>query len=289
MTPSVTTRSAAADIAGVRIHHRIAGPDDGPVMLLIHGWPQTGIAWRRMVVPLTAAGFRVVMPDLRGAGGSSRPREGYDKATDLAGLLDHLGTSGPVTVVGHDIGAIVACAFARRHADRTARLAVLESVIPGTAMFDDMAAHDPSVWHFHFHQALDVPEALTQGREALYLERFWHDSAHDPDAIDAEAAGIYLRHFRQPGAMRAGFALYRSFSQDAADHRRWLEDQGPLAMPVLAVAGAHGRYAEQVSALVGEFATDVSTAVVPEAGHWLAEEAPDALADTLVSFAAVRG
>jgi pimeloyl-ACP methyl ester carboxylesterase len=281
-------RSSAVDLDGVRIHYLDAGPRDGPALLLVHGYPETAIAWRKVVAPLTSAGYRLVMPDLRGAGGSSRPIEGYDKATlarDLAGLLDDLGVEQPAAVVGHDIGAMVAYAFARRYPARTPRLAILDSVVPGTDMFEEVSKDGAKVWHFHFHQARDLPEALTQGREALYLERYYHDMAFVPSAIEAEAFAHYVRHFSQPGGMRAGFELYRSFAQDVADNRDWSAIQGPLAMPVLAMAGEGGRYASRIGPMLKEVAADVSVAVVPDAGHWLAEENPVFVAETLARFA----
>jgi pimeloyl-ACP methyl ester carboxylesterase len=288
MSQLASTRSSAVDVDGVRIHFCTAGNDDSPVLLLIHGYPEMAIAWRKTVAPLLAAGFRLVMPDLRGAGGSARPQGGYDKralAADLAGVLDSLGIETPVTVVGHDIGAMVAYAFARRFPERTARLAILDSLIPGTRMFDEASRDGTKVWHFHFHQAPDLPEALTQGREALYLERYYHDMAFDAAAIDHDTFQTYVRHFAQPGGMRAGFELYRSFAQDIADNRRLQAEQGPLTMPVLALAGAGGRYADRIGPMMEEVATNVSVGVIPGAGHWLAEENPYAVAEALTEFA----
>lgn len=288
MTDLIRARASAADVDGARIHFFVAGPDDGPVLLLIHGYPEMAVTWRKVVGPLTSAGFRLVMPDLRGAGGSSRPSSGYDKltlASDLAGVLDALGILDPVTVAGHDIGAMVAYAFARRYPERTSRLAILDSVIPGTDMFDEVSRDGTRVWHFHFHQAPDLPEALTLGREAMYLERYWHDMAFDPNAIEAEAFAFYLRHFQQPGGMRAGFELYRSFGTDAADNRAAQDRDGKLTMPVLALAGAGGRYVERIGPMMEEVAGTVSVEVIQGAGHWLAEENPEAVAKALIRFA----
>lgn len=288
MSRLTSATPASVDVDGVRIHYCTAGPEDGPAMLLIHGYPEMSITWRHVVLPLTSLGYRLVMPDLRGAGGSARPLGGYDKRTlaaDLAGVLDAEGVSGPITIVGHDIGAMVAYAFARRYPERTARLAILDSVIPGTTMFDEVSGGGTRVWHFHFHQAPDLPEALTHGREAVYLERYYHDMAYDPYAIDADAFAFYLRHFQQPGAMRAGFELYRSFAKDVEDNRRAQSEQGRLELPVLALAGGGGRYAERIGPMMEEVATSVEVAIIPRAGHWLAEENPRAVADALAAFA----
>jgi pimeloyl-ACP methyl ester carboxylesterase len=284
----IAAASSAVDVDGTRIHYFDAGPRDGPVMLLIHGYPQMAIAWRRVVGALTTSGYRLVMPDLRGAGGSARPQGGYDKWTlagDLAGVLDAMNITRPVAVVGHDIGAMVAYAFARRFPERTSRLAILDSVIPGTSTFDEVAREGARVWHFHFHQAPDLPEALTLGREAIYLERYYHDMAFDAYAIDAEAFAFYVRHFAQPGGMRAGFELYRSFASDAGYNRDALRIQGRLTLPVLALAGAGGRYADRIGPMMREVAESVAVGVIPHAGHWLAEENPQAVATALQNFA----
>lgn len=287
MDPLDFAVSSSVEMADVRIHFCTAGPDDGPVLLLIHGYPEMSIAWRKMIAPLTAQGYRLVMPDLRGAGGSTRTLTGYDKGTlaeDLAGVLDSLHIDHPVSVVGHDIGAMVAYAFARRFPERTERLAILASPVPGTDVFDQASSDGTKVWHYHFHQAPDIPEALTQGREALYLERYYHDMAADPYAIAADAFSTYVRFYSQPGGMRAGFEYYRAFARDAEDNRRWHAEQGPLRIPVLTLAGANSRYARLLKPMMDEVAVDVSAVPIPGAGHWLPEENPHAVAEALVAF-----
>ncbi|MBS7546426.1 alpha/beta fold hydrolase [Ancylobacter oerskovii] len=147
-----------------------------------------------------------------------------------------------------------------------------------------MPTHSPAVSP-NGQQAPDIPEALTLEREALYLERYYHDMAFDPSAIDLETFNTYVRSFSQPGAMRAGFALYRSFAQDIADNRAAQAQQGKLHMPVLALAGAAGRYATRIGPMMLEVAETVDIAVIPRAGPWLAEENPAALAKALTAFA----
>lgn len=285
-TQRMVWRSADAG-DGVRIRYGVWG--EGPAtMLLIHGYPETAIAWRKMVEPLVAAGFRVVAPDIRGAGGSARPATGYDKwtmAADCAAVLDDLGIDEPVCVVGHDIGMMIAYAFARRFPRRASHLAALDAPLPGTAAFDQVSLDDTRVWHFHFHQAPDVPEALTHGREGYYLERFWHQLAYDAGAIDVVAKASYVADFSGPGGMRAGFELYRAFTQDAADNRAAMERDGRLSLPVLAVAGEASGFAGIMEPMMREVATDVTKVLISRAGHWIAEENPAALADALVRFA----
>jgi len=271
---------------GVRIHYRHVGKGTA-TMLLIHGYPETLLAWRHIVEPLLDAEFTLVMPDLRGAGNSSRPLSGYDKknlARDCMSVLAHAGITYPVTVVGHDIGAMVAYAFSRQFPDNTARLAIIDAPLPGTATFDAVGQNSQRGWHFHFHQARDLPEALTAGREAFYLERWYHDYAYNPEAIDRETFEAYCRAFAQPGGMRAGFELYRSFDLDTADNRKWLKDQGKLRMPVLAVSGSIGPYVTSLGEMMSDLAQNVSAITVPESGHWVAEENPEALSTALIDF-----
>lgn len=287
LTPLQFADTTSTDVNGVRIHFGTAGPEDGPVLLLIHGYPEMSIAWRKTISSLVAAGFRLVVPDLRGAGGSARPAGGYDKKTlsaDLAGLLDHLGIEEPINVVGHDIGAMVAYAFARQFPARTKKLAILASPVPGTDIFEQASRDGSKVWHYYFHQAADIPEALTQGREARYLERYYHDMAVDAYAIENDAFDTYVRFYSQPGGMRAGFEYYRAFPADALDNRRWHAEQGPLTIPVLALAGASSRYAKLLGPMMEEVASDVTAVAIPGAGHWLPEENPKAVVDALLAF-----
>jgi pimeloyl-ACP methyl ester carboxylesterase len=287
MMPEVEARTDSVAVDdGTKIHFRVAG-NEGPTIVFIHGYPETSIAWRHLVGPATRAGFRVVMPDLRGAGGSSRPFGGYDKWTlagDVLAVLDVLEINDCVNVVGHDIGAMVAYAFVRRFPVRSASLAFLDAPLPGTTLFERVSQFGQRTWHFHFHQARDIAEALTAGREAYYLDRFWHDYANRPDAIDMDTFAEYVRAFSQPGAMRSGFELYRSFNKDVADNQAALQGQGKLGLPVLAIAGAAGPYAGVLGDMLREVAINVEETNIPASGHWIAEENPDALWEVLQSF-----
>lgn len=270
---------------GAHLRYGVAGEGDR-TMMLIHGYPATSISWRKVVGPLVDAGFRVVTPDVRGAGGSSRPMAGYDKLTlaaDCAAVLDDAGIHGPVTVVGHDIGLMVAYAFARRFPERAERLVVMDAPLPGTAVFDELWRGD-LLWHFHFHQAPDIPEALTAGRERYYLEQFWRYFTYQPAAIDEATKASYVADYSAPGGMRAGFELYRAFGRDADDNRQALKQFGKLTIPVLAMAGEATVLTAVIEPMMKEVAEDVSLVVVPEAGHWIAEENPGAVVDALVHF-----
>ncbi|MBN4097958.1 alpha/beta hydrolase [Methylobacterium sp. OT2] len=273
---------------GIRIHHGVAGTSERTV-LLVHGYPETAYAWRRVVPLLVAAGLRVVVPDYRGAGGSSKPPAGYDKHTmagDLHALLySHLGLTGTVTVVGHDVGMQVAYAFARRFPEQTERLVVMEAPLPGTNAYDTALGDTDRLWHFQFHRAPDVPELLTAGREQLYLERFYQDLAFDTEAIGLDAVAWYVRAFSRPGAMRAGFELYRAYPADAERNRADLKRDGKLTMPVLALAGAASAFASFTEGMLQEVAEDVTFGTIERANHWVPEENAEALVDAIKAFA----
>lgn len=278
---------ASVDVGnGVRLRYAVGGT--GPKnILLIHGYPETAIAWRRIVGPLMESGYRVIAPDFRGAGGSTRPADGYDKAQmarDCFAVLQDAEIKAPTFVVGHDIGMMVAYAFARQFPGSTKALAVLDAPLPGTEVFDHVLLDDKRVWHFHFHQAPDIPEALTAGKEAFYLERFWHDLAYDAGAIDLATKQRYLESFSGPGGMRAGFQLYRAFAQDAAFNRTQLAEHGKTAVPVLAVAGESSAFAPVMERMMKEVAKSVKFVCLARAGHWLAEENPAGLVEALLNF-----
>ena len=279
-----------ADIEpGLRLHYTSAGAGDRTVVLL-HGFPQTWWEWRRVIPTLADAGFRVVAPDYRGAGHSSRPVGGYDKVTmahDIHRLLEQLEIRTPVAVVGHDIGLMVAYAYAQEYRDDVTQLAVLDAPIPGTAVFDRIRA-DPRVWHFAFHGTRDIPEMLVAGRERQYLQAFYNARVFDPSAISESDLDLYTSAYSAPGAMRAGFELYRAFDQDAADNRNSLARKGKLAIPVLAVGGAISTSGPFVEEMMREVADDVTGVRIPGSGHWVPEENPTAVSTALLEFLASR-
>src|SRR6195952_3331360 len=181
-TSKLLLRHGTAELEpGVRIHYVEAGSGDR-VMVLLHGFPETWWEWRHVLAPLTRAGWRVIAPDYRGAGGSSKPPAGYDKRTmaaDIYKLLqEHLGIKRPITMVGHDIGMMVAYAFASEYPKAVDKLVLMEAPLPGTAAYDATVASttlsNPTMWHFFFHNAQNnLAESLTAGRERLYLQHFF--------------------------------------------------------------------------------------------------------------------
>jgi len=297
---SKTTSSAYLE-TGVRMHYYDVG-EGSDTLVLVHGFPQTSWQWRHVIEPFAQAGYRVIAPDYRGAGNSSRPRNDHGYPADLRGdvtlprggyskwemaedihllLHDHLGLTDPAFIVGHDIGSMVATAYAFRYRDATRALGYGEASQPGTSFYERVKS-SPTEWHFSFHKVLDLPEALVAGRERLYLQYFFDRHAARPTAVDTDA---YVRAYEQPGAMRAGFDLYRAFEQDAEDIRVALDAHGKLTIPCLGLYGKasllHAGAAQEVGDAVAE---NVTVEGIAGSGHWIAEENPEDVIATVLRF-----
>ena len=272
-----------ARLSQVVMHYRTAGTGD-PVVLL-HGWPQTSHEWRH-VMPLLAPRHRVLAPDLRGLGDTTRPLDGYDSrtiATDVAELVRHLGIE-RYHLVGHDWGGPTAFALACLQPAAVRTLTIVDVTVPGIG--PDLSQGGKR-WHHAFHMTPDLPERLVEGRERDYLEWFYREFSWQPNAITPADVDEYVRTYAQPGAMRAGFAYYRNIPRNIADNRTLRESGFRLPMPVLAVGGARmearGRGAEPEQSL-REIAGDVQGMVVAESGHFVPEEQPAVLAQRLLAF-----
>lgn len=270
-----------ADLGDVSLHYVTAGR--GPALVLLHGWPQTWYMWR-LVMPALAARYRVVAPDLRGLGDSSRPEGGYDKKTvahDVWRLMHEVLGEERLLVAAHDWGGPVAFSLAAQHRDAVRAMAILDVPVPGdgTPVFYD------NRWHHGLHWEPDLPEALTAGREHVYLGHFYRRWGARPDAIPEADQAEYLRTYRQPGAMRAGFEYYRAVQQDVRDNEAFLAEGGKLAMPILCWGGSVGR-GRGPRALESwqRVASDVRGGVAEGCGHWIAEERPDWVAGQFLAF-----
>ena len=274
-----------ADLGDVLLHYVSSG--DGPPVVLLHGWPQTWWEWRH-IIPVLAASYTVIAPDLRGLGDSSRPLYGYDKKTianDIWRLLSEvLGYDG-FFLVGHDWGGPTAYALAAAHPEQVKKLAILDVTIPGWGGDFSEAGRR---WHHQFHSVPDLPEALTRDREELYLGWFFKTFAYKPNAITDIDLKEYVRTYSQPGAMRAGFSYYRALPQDIKDNIKRIKKQ-KLQMPVLAIGGGvsypngRGRGAHTAESLC-RVAHNVTGKVFDNCGHFIPEEAPQRLNDCLMAF-----
>ena len=267
-----------ASINGVRLHYLTAGKGD-PVILL-HGYAETSRMWRPLMVEL-AKTRTVIAPDLRGFGQSSKPISGYDKKTmaqDIHALATSLGFR-RATIVGHDIGLMVAYAYAAQFPAEVDRIVLMDAFLPGVGDWKSVwLLRD--LWHFHFYG--ETPLKLVAGRERIYFEHFWNDFAADPKHSVPEAdRRFYAAAYAQPGGMRAGFEVFRAFEQDAKDFAQFAQTR--LTMPMLVLAGekASGNFLIEQGRLVD---TDVQGVVIKGSGHWLMEEAPRQVIPQLVGF-----
>jgi pimeloyl-ACP methyl ester carboxylesterase len=257
-------------------------------VLLIHGFPQTNYQFRRVITPISDAGYTVIAPDYRGAGASGKPVDGYDKATmskDLHSLIKNvLGINDPIHVVGHDIGAMVAHAYAIQFPEDVASLCIGEAAIPGTTAYHERKI-SLLAWHWSFHSVPDLPESLVEGRERMYLKHFYDRLGQNPDAISSEDLGVYAQAYSQPGGMRAGFNVYRTFEQDSEQNDAWLKEKGKSAVKVLSLWGETSYANEsQAIAMLKTYYQSVEFAVITGAGHWVAEEKPGQFAEKVLAW-----
>ena len=267
-----------AIVDGVTIRYKIGG--QGPGVVLLHGYAQTSHMWMPLMPRLTSS-HTVIAPDLRGAGGSARPPDGYDKKTlakDIRGLVRQLGHE-RVQLVGHDIGLMVAYAYAAQYPGEVSKVVLMDAFLPGVGDWKDVwLLRD--LWHFHFYG--ETPLALVKGRERIYFEHFWNDFAADRTKSVPEAdRRIYAAAYARADGMRAGFEYFKAFEQDARDFAAFAATR--LEMPFLVLTGekASGTFLiEQVKMV----ASHVSGTVVKGAGHWLMEEATDQVVPALVAF-----
>eukprot|EP01132_Coremiostelium_polycephalum_P006545 gene6545-8108_t len=256
---------------GATIHVRVGG--DGPAVVLLHGYGETGDMWAPMAGDL-ARDHKVIVPDLRGLGLSSKPQAGFDKKTqagDVAGVLDALKID-RADLVAHDIGNMVGFAFAAQHPERVNRFVLIDAPVPGVGPWEEILKN-PLLWHFRFGGP-DM-ERLVAGRERIYLDRFWNEFSATPSHFTEASREHYAKLYALPGAMHSGFAQFAAFDQDAADNRAFLAAGGKLSMPILAIGGEKS-FGPMMATVMRAAATDVTEGIIPDSGHWIMEENPEA-------------
>jgi pimeloyl-ACP methyl ester carboxylesterase len=278
-TPSdKTIFSLTKEVDGVKLHYLTAGR--GPSVILLHGYAETSRMWRPLM-PILAERFTVIAPDLPGIGDSAIPESGLDMKTSairVHALARSLGVE-KGRVVGHDIGLMVAYAYAAQFPAETEKLVVMDAFLPGVPGWEAVY-NNPAIWHFRFNGP--TPELLVQGRERTYFEHFWNNFAADKTRSIPEAERkAYAAAYARPGRMRAGWAYFVSFQQAAKDFAEL--SQTKLTMPILVIGGEKslGEVLAQQMKLV---ATDVSVVVLKATGHWVMEERPKETMDALVKF-----
>ena len=273
---AIASRSAKVD--RVELHYLTAGT--GPAVVLLHGYAETSRMWRP-IIPLLAKRFTVVAPDLPGIGGSGIPPSGLDMtnaAVRMHSLVRSLGIP-KARVVGHDIGLMVAYAYAAQFPSEVEKLVLMDAFLPGVGDWETIY-NNPAIWHFRFNGP--TPEALVKGRERIYFEHFWNDFAADrTHSIPEAERKAYTEAYSRPGRMRAGWAYFVSFPQAAKDFAEL--GRRKLPMPVLAIGGekANGDALGRQVRLVAPNATVV---VLKNTGHWVMEENPKETIDALIKF-----
>ena len=273
-----TPQSRFADVNGVRLHYLQAGA--GKPVILLHGFAETSHMWLPLMSELQAT-HNVIAVDLRGAGDSSAPATGYTKAqmaVDIHELAKSLGFPS-ASLVGHDIGLMVAYAYAAQYPKEVSKIALMDAFLLGVGNWRD-AWLTRDHWHFHFYG--ETPLALVKGRARTYLDHFWNDFAADRrKSVSERDRQLYASEYAKPNHMLAGFEWFHSFEQDAADNARFAKVS--LTMPMLVIAGgkASGQFLINQARLV---ASNVEGVVIPDSGHWLMEEAPVQTTSKLVEF-----
>lgn len=267
-----------ANVDGVKINYKTGGR--GPLVVLLHGYTQTSHMWMPLM-SLLAVSHTVIAPDLRGAGNSERAKAGYDKKTlakDVRNLVRGLGYD-QVQLVGHDIGLMVAYAYAAQYPKEVSKVVLMDAFLPGIGDWKDVwLLRD--LWHFHFYG--DVPLALVKGRERIYFEHFWNDFAADKTKSVPEAdRRLYAAAYARDNGTRAGFEYFKTFEQDAKDFAAFSTTK--LEMPFLVLTGekASGTFLIDQTKLV---ASNVTGTVVAGSGHWLLEEATGQVIPAIVAF-----
>lgn len=271
-------QSRFAEVNGVKLHYLIAGTGD-PVVLL-HGYAETSQMWRPLF-PGLVKNHTVIAPDLRGFGKSAAPETGYTKkelAQDIHALVKSLGYP-KIKIVGHDIGLMVAYAYAAQYPAEVDRIVLMDAFLPGVGDWKNVwLLRD--LWHFHFYGKTAL--ALVKGRERIYLEHFWNDFAADPaKSVPERDRKFYAKAYAQPGHMKAGFEVFRAFEKDADDFAGFAKTKLSIPMLVLSGEKAGGTFLIEQGKLV---AVNVEGVIVTGSGHWLMEEAPGQVIPKLVDF-----
>jgi len=277
-TASDGIASRTAQVDGINLHYLTAG--HGPAVILLHGYAETSRMWRPLI-PQLAGNFTVVAPDLPGIGDSDIPKDGLDMKTAairIHGLAKSLGIT-KARVVGHDIGLMVAYAYAAQFPSETEKLVLMDAFLPGVPGWEPIY-NSPNYWHFRFHGP--TPEALVKGRESIYFAYFWNDLAADKNhSLPVADRQAYVAAYSQPGRMRAAWAYFAAWPQTAQDFTELSRTK--LVMPVLSIGGDKSLgtpLAEQVKLV----ATNVQVVIIPNAGHWILEEQPKETMDALLKF-----
>lgn len=273
--------SRYADVNGIRLHYVIGGR--GAPLILLHGWPQTWWSYHK-IMPALAQRYRVIVPDLRGIGGSSKPASGYDKKTmaqDILGLARSLGL-GRVNVAGHDVGAMIAFSLAANHPDAVDKIAMLDVTHPHQGFYEFRALPTPGSpfhpWWFAFNSVPGLPEQLVAGRSRYLVDWMFDYLLVNKQAIDDFDRSVYAYAYSTPDAIRGGNGWYQAIPQDIADN----ETYSPLTTPMLGLA--HPLFYPGLAEMLSSQGTDVQVAQIDNTGHYFIDEQPEVVVQHLLAF-----
>ncbi len=274
--PPTGFRSEYAQVNGVKIHYVIGGT--GQPLVLLHGFGQNWYMWNR-ILPQLGERYTVIVPDLRGIGESDKPETGYDKVTlarDIHELVRTLNFNS-IRLVGHDIGLMVGYAYAATYPQEVEKLVLMDAIIPGVE--PEWTSITTTNWWFGF-QAKPNTYKSVEGNEREYLTDFWPAVQYRQSSFTSDEVNEFVRAYSVPGAMRGSFAWFQ-FQKDVTDNQRFFGQK--LTMPVLAMGGQYFS-AGFLPAHVGQVASNVTAAPIPEAAHWLVQENPEAVLAALLAF-----
>jgi pimeloyl-ACP methyl ester carboxylesterase len=266
----------------------VSKTEEKGVILLIHGFPQTSYQFRHVITPLADAGYRIIAPDYRGAGQSSKPLTGYQKtqmAEDLHILIQsHFGIKEKIHVVGHDIGGMIAFAYVSRYPNDVRSVIWGECPLPGTSCYENVKG-TPDVFHFVFHRVPDLPEFLIAGKEREYLKHFFDKISYNSAAISPADLEHYALAYSQPGAIRAGLEVYRAFEKDAEENERWVAEHGKVKVPSLLMNGREFMLARSAASMAEENHEGAELLTIEDSAHYIAEENPEGFVKGVLEFA----
>jgi pimeloyl-ACP methyl ester carboxylesterase len=281
-------RHSRVDLGKVSLHVVEAGDPAATPFVFLHGWPQSWRAWLP-VMTFASKNVRPIAIDLPAVGESAgEATDGSKRALaevvhQLIAQLDLQGT----ILVGQDVGGMVTYAYLREYHD-LAGAVIMDVVLPGLDPWDQVL-RNPYIWHFAFHAIPDLPERLVDGHLDDYFAYFYEVLSPDPQTITPAARAAYIQAYASPAALTAGFNWYRAFAQDAVDNQA-PERQRELRTPVLYLRGEHesGNLADYVAGLAAAGLVNLESGLIPGAGHFSQEDAPEEVWRTISQFAEVR-
>jgi pimeloyl-ACP methyl ester carboxylesterase len=284
MLPVLNVTHHTVKVNGIRMHYVEAG--EGAPVFMLHGYPETWFAWRKQI-PVLAKKYRLIVPDLRGYGGTDKPQTGYDKrnmAKDIYDLMKYLGY-GKIAIVSHDRGSRVATRFAKDYRSSIDRLVTMDNIPTRTVLSSINSAMMKGYWFFYFQQILDLPEALVSGREGIYISHFLRTWSYNPEMLSDEELAVYIREYSQPGAMKGAFNDYRAGPED------WAQDQVDMDQlidcPTLTLWGADFDFVGKMFDVLEvwkSMAKNIRGIAIPNCGHLPAEEQPEIVNKELIAF-----